>query len=1308
VEKGIIHHKVPDPSLKAIVFAQGWPSFTMVLESCGFKVDTYIEDELGFENSILGKVCKNSPKLMNTFTCAIRDIYASDTSVWIQGSRQFVLKMNELICDHFSNVTSVISNSGRNCSTIPSSNHTTTNSILSHSNVGGLTLGRWAYSVPKEVNIQTINRTTPVQRQLKHIMDFTQKGIPYVHSAIDTKKRKLSKEKFYSESSRIIPGESKPKVITHSVLQPSIPRIKRFLSHRELLDVYDVQTSCQSNILAEDKAIQSQILDSIMTAAPEKLLYRLVTTVKKHLSVISKSVPSDSKLDQRKPDKMEWIKETAVDDLNDEKAARNDDAAIETGQWDWYLLRSYNPELQLQCINKYTNVTKTWEAADKLRPLICKTSMKPNTDNTKLFECLRKLIAAKFSQNVFRSFSKFMKNKYGKSNYLDCIKVFNSCRGNKRSNGIRKILKDQRLSLEFIRDFETGSEAVKRACRSSFWDWDGGSSLFFWRWPDEFSQEARDGTSIFVKGKLPRYKVSQRWPRDKAMREKMEKKWEKIITREYVKPGPVVSLTGSFPVAKGESDIRMVYDASKCGLNSQLWAPNFMLPTIDMTLRNVDHKGWFGDIDLGEMFLNFPLDTKLRPYAGIDATALRESLKELDSIPREVLESKGRLFMRWERCLMGLRSSPFNACKAMAWADDIIRGDRFDPSNAFRWDRYLLNLPGTKDYDPSLPRGYKWNDKNNSIAGNFEIYIDDIRSSNSSEEGCVLASRRIASLCNFLGIQDAARKRHFPSQTPRVWCGAKSATDNKGLYTCTTQVKWDRGKNIINNWVEELELNDNTLNRKEMMSGRGFLVHLSRTYPGLVPFLKGVHHTLESWRKGRNKDGWKYSRDEWRMFLGEVAENKVGFEQALQSYLEEDDTDAPARVKGVNRLKRDLTSLQHIMKSSTPPLRLIRGKQLSYVLYGFGDASGAGFGSSWENKDGVCYRFGVWGKDAHGRSSNYRELRNLVESLEEMGNANDLSGTEIYFFTDNSTAETAYFKGSSTSELLHELVTRLRALEMEAGCKVILVHVSGERMKWQGTDGLSRGNLLEGVMKGENMLTYVPLHLSALQRSPKLLEWIKSWIEIEDDLKLEILKPDNWFCRGHDLDKGKLSSQGLYYPTYKSGVFLWQPPPGAADIACEEIRKARTKRTSSTHIFVCPRLLTPYWRSHLHRSADLLFEIPAGGDYWPKGMFEPLILAIFFPFVPHRPWQLRQTPSLVEVGDRMQRMWKERDYSQGFVLRQLWKQTRSMANLSPSMVFKMLHCFGELGVSCQGGKKRGRGYLEEEKGRGKVHDCKRR
>lgn len=149
----------------------------------------------------------------------------------------------------------------------------------------------------------------------------------------------------------------------------------------------------------------------------------------------------------------------------------------------------------------------------------------------------------------------------------------------------------------------------------------------------------------------------------------MEDKILKVIRRGYISQGKVTSLTGFFPVPKGDSDIRLVYDATKCGLNSTLWAPSFWPPTIDTTLSQVAIGGFMSDIDLGEMFLNFPLDTKLWSQVGIDVTDLRERLqKETDlNIPLE-----GKVYMHWNRCLMGLRSLPFHAVKFFAWAEDFI------------------------------------------------------------------------------------------------------------------------------------------------------------------------------------------------------------------------------------------------------------------------------------------------------------------------------------------------------------------------------------------------------------------------------------------------------------------------------------------------------------------------------------------------------------------------------------------------------------------------------------------------------------
>jgi hypothetical protein len=113
-------------------------------------------------------------------------------------------------------------------------------------------------------------------------------------------------------------------------------------------------------------------------------------------------------------------------------------------------------------------------------------------------------------------------------------------------------------------------------------------------------------------------------------------------------------------------------------------------------------------------------------------------------------------------------------------------------------------------------------------------------------------------------------------------------------------------------------------------------------------------------------------------------------------------------------------------------------------------------------------------------------------------------------FTDNSTAESAYFKGTSSSELLFALVLRLRKVEMSGKCIIHLVHVAGTRMIWQGMDGLSRGDRNAGVMAGASMLSFVPLHLSALDRSEEILPWVKLWCTMDNGLGLMQLGHDDW------------------------------------------------------------------------------------------------------------------------------------------------------------------------------------------------------
>lgn len=468
---------------------------------------------------------------------------------------------------------------------------------------------------------------------------------------------------------------------------------------------------------------------------------------------------------------------------------------------------------------------------------------------------------------------------------------------------------------------EVGRDAVYRAANSSWWEWSAGSTLFFWRWPRRLWKSVRDCTKVFVdKRKFPEYRKPPSWPKDEKQHEKLIEKLRKVNDRKYIRPGYVKSLTGYFAVPKAGTDIRVVYDATKCGLNDAVWAPNFFLPTVDSILRNACSLTWFGDIDLGEVFLNYFLDEEIRPYAGVDVSELEGGSK--------------RLFEQWIRTLMGFRCSPYITTQTFAWGEEIIIGDLADQSNPFAWDEVKMNFPGTPDYDPTMPWMYKWNSIRGCMPAFFGTYVDDVRTGAWSEDSCRSATRSVASIVNYLGQQDAARKRRPPSKVPGAWAGSMCISlDGVGLFVMSTQGKWEKAKGIMKKWTEALGSDARiSIDHKEMEQDVGFLCHISRTYPKLFPYLKGFYNTLNSWRDDRDDDGWKITS---KTALVELASmGKEDDTSALLSssgdqvrkLVKEKVVKAPSEVQTVGRFKFDVEAMSTLLQSKTPALRLIRGE----------------------------------------------------------------------------------------------------------------------------------------------------------------------------------------------------------------------------------------------------------------------------------------------------------------------------------------------------------------------------------------------
>ena len=251
------------------------------------------------------------------------------------------------------------------------------------------------------------------------------------------------------------------------------------------------------------------------------------------------------------------------------------------------------------------------------------------------------------------------------------------------------------------------------------------------------------------------------------------------------------------------------------------------------------------------------------------------------------------------------------------------------------------------------------------------------------------------------------------------------------------------------------------------------------TFEDMTPFLKGFYLSLNSWRPKRDANDWKMSDKLWMQCLVEKFESGSITELEFENELDgQGDRGCPNEVTASIRLFDDVRALASMFDSPTAPQINLRSKEVVTVIYGFGDASGTGLGATFTCGTGFNYRIGVWGSDETDQSSNWREFTNIVESLEEEAGSGHLDQSEVFMFTDNSTVEACSVKGSSSSPKLLDLVIRLRALTTTFGVKIHVFHVdvSGTRMIAQGTDGVSRGHLGEGIMASGDSISALRYH----------------------------------------------------------------------------------------------------------------------------------------------------------------------------------------------------------------------------------------
>lgn len=382
---------------------------------------------------------------------------------------------------------------------------------------------------------------------------------------------------------------------------------------------------------------------------------------------------------------------------------------------------------------------------------------------------------------------------------------------------------------QLAQDVKCGFRILEQVLVSSWWEWTGGSGLFFWRWNGmEQIRAARDGIKIFVVSALPkqRKQMPPKLSGDQGFL--VAAKLDVMVQRDYLESGYVSNTVHFFAVPKGDTDIRVVFDGTSSGLNETLWSPNFFLPSAKSAAMCMSFSTWMADMDFGDMFHNFHMDPLIRPCSGVE-------LGSLSSLMTHVQSSKP-VILRWTRLFMGMRPSPYNAVRHYYWGEEFARGDPSRASNPMGYDRVRLNLPGMISYDPSSPKVMTWRNgtkggDSGNVAGDVVTFVDDVRILGYSKANCWKVYRQFASRIQYLGMQNAPRKFRPPSQTNAgAWTGTIFKIGAEHITKSVSQEKWEKGRNIVERLlivISGVKNGSPLLDRRTLEKETGFLNHLA-------------------------------------------------------------------------------------------------------------------------------------------------------------------------------------------------------------------------------------------------------------------------------------------------------------------------------------------------------------------------------------------------------------------------------------------------------------------------------------------------
>jgi hypothetical protein len=250
------------------------------------------------------------------------------------------------------------------------------------------------------------------------------------------------------------------------------------------------------------------------------------------------------------------------------------------------------------------------------------------------------------------------------------------------------------------------------------------------------------------------------------------------------------------------------------------------------------------DFDIGEQFHNYLLRLCERAFHGVVIHSdLVKTMKEAEPL------------MRWTRLPFGWSPSPVFALRMLARSMELAKRHPSDSTNACQWSNVVLNLPASPDYDPSKPHVQLLRYDGRIAVGCIAFFDDGHIYAPDNE----LAQRGIRQMCSslqWLGNQEATRKRISGGMRPGAWSGACVNNDQNLARKFLSHTKWEKLKLCVK-WFLDHAIKRIAANRKMVLEKRGFMVYCGCTYDFIPPYLKVIHLSLEVWRPNKPVDGWQ-------------------------------------------------------------------------------------------------------------------------------------------------------------------------------------------------------------------------------------------------------------------------------------------------------------------------------------------------------------------------------------------------------------------------------------------------------------------